>query len=748
MTQQTDPDIPQYLLQPIPLGGETFGTLTYCVSTKQYGIDAPPYVLQLAKRLFPGSGRKGRLMFQANQRQVADLNWLMLRYPLKVECPDQFQADRAMAVQHAHKRLKGVDMLEADIPTSFRGVLKPFQASGVSFLLENQRALLGDEMGCVEGEAELLCNRAGKSFKITIRDAYRRLNGLDNHYPWNPDIPTKVHAYCDTAKEFRQHTVRHIISKGIKAVWKVTLESGKSVRLTPDHEVLRERGEWVATSDLKAGDKIYTRGRVCFLPKVDVVATAKPDGDAEVYDIVMHDPMRTFVANGVVLHNCGKTVTALAAIAKANAFPVLVVCPASIQRQWARQAAAFLDLPGGLLVPDPEGSSLCHRIKGTKPYDLPAKPIYITHYGLLSHWQKYFQEHIKFKAIVFDEIQELRHTGTRKYSAASLMSDSSPLIWGLSGTPIYNYGGEIWAILNILDLHCLGDWESFSREWCTGYGTQVIAEPEVLGDLLKREGLMLRRRKSEVLSQLPPKRRIVVDLDHDQSQWNALIKEAIQLAHKYDTSSFTDKGLISREIDTQLRRASGLLKAPLVAEFVNSLIESGEKVLLYAYHHDVHDILMKKLARHNPVKITGRETQAQKDESVRLFSEGRTNLVELSLRTVAGLDGLQGRGTCVVFPELDWSPAVHSQCEDRLHRMGFDLGKESLLCYYMVNQTEIDQEQLSKLGLKTSQFIGIMSDPVHTAEDADLDAAGAHKHLMTIIDRLKQHSVKESDKSL
>ena len=80
--------------------------------------------------------------------------------------------------------------------------------------------------------------------------------------------------------------------------------------------------------------------------------------------------------------------------------------------------------------------------------------------------------------------------------AASLLSESCENVIGLSGTPIYNNGGEIWNVVNIIDFHFLGDWESFSREWCYGYNTAVVAKPELLGEYLRSEGLMLRRRRS------------------------------------------------------------------------------------------------------------------------------------------------------------------------------------------------------------------------------------------------------------
>ena len=138
-----------------------------------------------------------------------------------------------------------------------------------------------------------------------------------------------------------------------------------------------------------------------------------------------------------------------------------------------------------------------------------------------------------FRTVIFDEMQELRHAGTEKYSAASLVSSAAENVIGLSGTPIYNHGGEIWNVINVLDFHFLGDWESFSREWCYGYGSNIVAKPDLLGSYLKREGLMLRRVKGDVLSELPPKRRLVIEIDSDDKVYRELMKGAFAPLMQY-----------------------------------------------------------------------------------------------------------------------------------------------------------------------------------------------------------------------
>ena len=130
--------------------------------------------------------------------------------------------------------------------------------------------------------------------------------------------------------------------------------------------------------------------------------------------------------------------------------------------------------------------------------------------------------------------------------------------------------------------------------------------------------------------------------------------------------------------------------------------------------------------------ITGRESAAQKEDAVDRFMLGKTDLCVISLRAASGLN-LQ-RATCVVFGELDWSPAVHSQAEDRAHRIG---QKDSLLCYYLVSPGGSDQDMQEALGLKVSQFQLLMGDAAETQAQAQAQANFARKHVEKLILKMK-----------
>lgn len=420
----------------------------------------------------------------------------------------------------------------------------------------------------------------------------------------------------------------------------------------------------------------------------------------------------------------GKTVQALAMLAQAGAYPALVVAPPHLMRNWENEIARFVRRPDG-------SPPAVHVLKGLTPYALPPADLYLMHYLLLRGWKESLPEY-GIPTVIFDEIQELRHSGTEKYSAASLLAGAASRVVGLSGTPIYNRGAEIWNVVNILDYHFLGDYESFTREWCYGYGGQIVAKPELLGEKLRQEGLMLRRTKRDVLKELPPKRRLVMPVDSDDAVYRRLMQPVREtIGRLRGEASGSQRALWEMEVERGERRATGVAKAPYVAQFVRALLDAGERVLLFAHHHEVMDLYKKELRAFSPAFVTGRETPAMKERSVERFMAGRTDLCCISLRAAAGLN-LQ-RATCVVFGELDWSPAVHSQAEDRAHRMG---QTDSILCYYLVSQGGSDQDMQDALGLKVSQFVGLMGDEPPAREDALVSEQAARRYVERLVARL------------
>ena len=172
--------------------------------------------------------------------------------------------------------------------------------------------------------------------------------------------------------------------------------------------------------------------------------------------------------------------------------------------------------------------------------------------------------------------------------------------------------------------------------------------------------------------------------------------------------SFMERGEAARELDMLARYTTGISKAREVAQYVRILLENGEPVVLAGWHRDVYDIWLKELEGFNPVMYTGSETGTQKEKAKEAFLNCETNLFIISLRSGAGLDGLQKRCKTIVIGELDWSPKVHDQLIGRVDRDGQD---EQVTAIFLVSDSGSDPVIINLLGLKASQSHGIV-DPL------------------------------------
>jgi SNF2 family DNA or RNA helicase len=398
----------------------------------------------------------------------------------------------------------------------------------------------------------------------------------------------------------------------------------------------------------------------------------------------------------------GKTLIGILSFLHPQTLPAVVVVQTHLPKQWQDEIEKFTNLR-------------VHRIEGTSPYSLPPADVYVIKYSCLSGWTNVF-ERKKFRSSVFDEVQELRHDTSMRYDGAVALSRNVRYCLGLSATPIYNYGDEIYNVLNAIKQDCLGRKDDFLREW-TDWGGKVVKDPKALGTYLRENWLFLRRTREEVGRELPMVNKIVHTVGYDEQEVRNAEALAKQLALKVMTGSFVERGMASRELDALVRHNTGVAKAKEVAEYIKILLENNEPVLLAGWHREVYDIWMKELADFKPVLYTGSESPAEKEKSKQAFVNGDTNLMIISLRSGIGLDGLQHRCKIVVFGELDWSPQVHNQVTGRIDRDG---QKEQVTAIYLVSDCGSDPPIIDMLGLKASQAHNII-DPLRAVAEQHTD---------------------------
>lgn len=392
----------------------------------------------------------------------------------------------------------------------------------------------------------------------------------------------------------------------------------------------------------------------------------------------------------------GKTLTSILSLFNPRCLPAIVVVQTHLTRQWKEEGIElFTNLKA-------------HIIKGTRPYDLPPADVYIVKYGCLSGWVDIFSTGL-FKSLILDEVQELRRPESQKHQAAKSISESVEYCQGLSATPVYNFGDETFHILDLINPGCLGSLTNFLREYCTKYNGKnwLVDDPQALGSYLRERFLFLRRTRKEVGRELPPVNKIVFDIEWDSKTFEDAEELARALALRVVNGSFTDSGQASRELDMLARRITGVSKAKSIAAFVRVLLGNGEKVALAGWHRDVYDIWLRELEDFNPVMYTGSESPKAKEDALKAFKTDETNLFIISLRSGAGIDGLQKVCDTVVVGELDWSPKVHDQLIGR-----FDRGDDSerqVTAYFPIADSGSDPVIMNYLGLKASQSHGIIN---------------------------------------
>lgn len=416
----------------------------------------------------------------------------------------------------------------------------------------------------------------------------------------------------------------------------------------------------------------------------------------------------------------GKTMIGLLSCLQPGTLPAAMVVQGHLQGQWGREISKYTQLRH-------------HIINSTSPYSLPPADVYIFKYSQLAGWVDIFQTRM-FKYAAFDEIQELRRSESNKYSGATVLAAHVDYVLGLSATPMFNYGDEIFNIYQIIKPGCLGTFQEFLREWCAINNKKVIIRnPNALGTYLRDNFLFLRRTRKDVGMELTPVNTIIHRVDYDTKGLKEMEAIAKVLARRIVESSWVERGKASMQLDMLLRQSTGVAKAKYVAAYVKVLLDNGAPVVLGGWHRQVYKIWAEELKEYNPVFYTGTESTKKKNESFRKFTKGETNLFIISLRSGVGLDGLQYRGNDVVIGELDWTPKVHDQLIGRVDRPGQD---EEVSAHYLICNFGSDEDIVSLLGLKASM--------AHALVDPDVELLTKHSDESRIKKFVEKYYEKDS----
>ena len=418
----------------------------------------------------------------------------------------------------------------------------------------------------------------------------------------------------------------------------------------------------------------------------------------------------------------GKTVQTLSYVStEKQTFPVLIVAPLVTLNNWEREVEKFLKKKSrnGRIIESE--SPTVTLIRTGKAKELPKSDIYIINYELLLK-RSGDLEQVGIRTIVCDEVHNLRSKTTQKYKAVKKLAALSTVQYriGLSGTPIYNRGSEIWPIIDILKPGLLGSFKEFCEYFCyvNDKGKAIVLENKrasLRNELQKH--VMLRRKKADVLKELKDKVRykevIASDTDYYLEELDKIWKK-LEDEQKEAQTEFSKSASYHRAIQSE-RQIAGVAKLPHVINFVKNIMEIEESVVVFCHHKLIHKLLHESLQEFSPVSIIGGQSDATRQDQIDKFQKGESKLMIAGIR--AGNVGINlTKAKYVIFAELDWSPAIHRQAEDRLHRIG---QKNTVFAYYLIGNGTLDDHVASILVDKSYEIDAIMDETVDTYENKD-----------------------------
>ncbi|XP_056145296.1 SWI/SNF-related matrix-associated actin-dependent regulator of chromatin subfamily A-like protein 1 [Lampris incognitus] len=360
----------------------------------------------------------------------------------------------------------------------------------------------------------------------------------------------------------------------------------------------------------------------------------------------------------------GKTVQAICIAAYyRKEWPLLVVSPSSVRFTWAEAFRRWL--PSVC----PDSINVVVKAKDS----LRSGLVNIISYDLLSRMDK--QQLANFNVLIMDESHFLKNMKTARWKAALPLLKAAKRVILLSGTPAMSRPSELYTQIFAVRPTLFPQFHEFGMRYCNAkqltWGWDYSGSSN-LGELklLLEECLMLRRLKSDVLSQLPAKQRKVVMVTIDGV--NTRLKAALSAAAKELAKGQPNK-MKEKEALLIFYSHTAEAKLQVIMQYIMDILECGrEKFLVFAHHKLVLDHITEELGKKNIsyIRIDGSTPSAERQQLCEKFQHSTKSCVAVLSITAANMGVTLHAADLVVFAELFWNPGVLIQAEDRVHRIG------------------------------------------------------------------------------
>jgi len=412
--------------------------------------------------------------------------------------------------------------------------------------------------------------------------------------------------------------------------------------------------------------------------------------------------LRSYQLNGVLADDMGlgKTVQTLAHLLLEKEQgrldqPCLVIAPTSLMGNWRHEAAMFTPELKLLVL---QGSERSQYFESIQDYDLV-----LSTYPLLVRDKEVLLSH-EYHMLVLDEAQVVKNPKSKAAKVIRQFKAKHKIC--LTGTPMENHLGELWALFDFLMPGFLGNAKQFNslfRKPIENHGDRALQQRLVS----RIQPFMLRRAKSEVASELPEKTEITRMVSLGKQQ--AALYESIRISMEEKVrKTIASKGMARSHITIldallklrqvccdprilalkQAQKVKESAKLDLLMEMLPKMVEEGRRILVFSQFTKMLALIEDEVKAHHIsyTKLTG---QTRKRESViDAFKQGKADVFLISLK--AGGVGLNlTEADTVIHYDPWWNPAAENQATDRAHRIGQD---KAVFVYKLVVENSVEEK--------------------------------------------------------
>jgi SWI/SNF-related matrix-associated actin-dependent regulator of chromatin subfamily A-like protein 1 len=404
----------------------------------------------------------------------------------------------------------------------------------------------------------------------------------------------------------------------------------------------------------------------------------------------------------------GKTVEALATLEADGAFPAIVVCPASMKLVWEREAARWL--------PHRSRTVLYGR---SAAVDGAAAEITIVNYELVGALRGRLAR-LGPRALVVDESHYCKNPQAKRTQAVRRLAESvdpAGLRLALTGTPVLNHADELIAQLRVIGrLHEFGSGASFARQF-----QGALSEERLHWHLRRR--CFVRRLKSEVLPQLPAKRQVVVPVAlTNEPEYRMAEEDVIEWlrSQPLDLRELEAKVAAALRAErlaqlTALQRLAARGKLAAALAWIHDFLASGEPLVCFARHVELQHALLRRFPE--ALSLLGEDSLAARERAIAAFQDPAGPQLIVCATRVAAQGITLTRASNVCFLELEWTPAIHDQAEDRCHRIG---QRDAVSAWYLLAAGTID-ETMARLIQRKRAVVDAVTDGRALGDEGLLD---------------------------